>query len=163
MNKLSFVLSNQDLNRGIEDAIYTAKNQKGTLHRLLVAACIHVQLHGDTRPLTRLITGLKEQGRHVRVNAMVKVVQHYCPLHFDTKEKKFRVVKKVAEHSAVGEIQWDVDAMIRDPFYSSKLANNTSEGSNWSPEHYEKIVLATLKKHGVNVIDFATKLVKDAA
>lgn len=148
----TYTISAKSLNSKINSAIRTAKKQRETLHVLLVAAAIHVEKHGDTRPITRLVTGLKEDGSHIRVNAMIRVLNEYTPLHFDTKELKFRVVK--------GR-EWNIQGLIDDPFYSSKKAEG-KEGAEWEVQNYLKAVLRNLDKHEVNVKDFARQLVEAA-
>lgn len=144
----TFKMTAKTLNAKITAAIRTAKKQRETLHTILVAAALHVQEHGDTRPVTNFVTGLKTDGSHIRVNAMVKVLAAYTPLHFDTKEKKFRVVK--------GR-EWNIEGLINDPFYSSDFGQG-AEGKAWEVGNYLKAVLKNLEKHEVNVADFAAKL-----
>lgn len=137
MNKIDFVMSAKELNTAVERAIYDAKNQRKVLHRIGVACLLHAHMHGDTRPVTRFATGLKEAGRHIRANALFKWVETYSPLHWDNKEKRFRKVN--------GK-EWDVDAAIRDPFYSDNR-KGTQEGTEYDPEKDQKNVVAFLKKH----------------
>lgn len=143
-----YTMTAANLNKAIKSAISTAKSQRETLHTILVAAAIHVHDHNDTRPVTAFVTGLKADGSHIRVNAMVKVLAAYTPLHFDTKEKKFRVVK--------GR-EWNIEGLINDPFYSSDFGQG-AEGKEWEVGNYLKAVLKNLEKHEVNVKDFAAKL-----
>lgn len=142
MNKLTFVMTGKELNTAVETTIHNTKEARKVLHRVLVSCALHAQLHGDCRPMTRYITGLKEAGKHVRVNAMVKSIHAHTPMYFDKKQLKFRLVK--------GRV-WDVDTLIKTPFYSDPANEGAAEGSKeWNIETYLKVVASNLKKHGID-------------
>lgn len=137
MNKINFVMSAKELNTAVERAIYDAKNQRKVLHHVLVAGALHAQMHGDVRPLSRFISGMKQAGRHVRVNAMHKWLEKYTPMHWDNKKQMFRFVQR----------EWDIDAGIKSPFYDDKAGKGQQEGVNFDPEKDQKQVVAFLKRH----------------
>lgn len=148
---MKLITDSRALTHEIEVLLHAAKSQRKQVHLLLTSALNHAHVHGDWRPLNRLIEGTKTL-KHLRTNSMLAWVAKYSPLRYNPKATK--------PWTATADTEWDITGASHDPFYSSDAGKGMSEGKDWNSNNYMQRVLSVLKRHDIDPKQFAAELLK---
>ncbi|WP_373088658.1 hypothetical protein [Zhongshania sp.] len=79
------------VNKLVDTAITDQKKAYGSIARAMIATVCHAHIHGDVRPMTRLITDTANYAG--RRNAMIGFCEKHGPISWDSANKKVRYRK----------------------------------------------------------------------